>query len=326
MNALERDEQLARDPLAVRLARIDVASPPELARRVLAREHVRGRRRRWHGRTLVLVAAGLAAATVVTAMTTGVRSYVGELASDMGLAGSAHDLAAVSGEGQRIRVTSGVDDGWIVILDLRAEPGVLNHEPSPQWVIGKLTATDANGAPLQAMGWQGNAADGGDEALALFRRPAGGAPPGSPITLHDQPLLESPSRDLTPAPGPGWTLRFRVPASRAPAHERVPAAGRVDGVDVRFVDVRASARYIVVVLDATGPDQTALFAATVGSLTDPSGGRVSNMPGPELGTVPVAGGVTSRVELYWPRQGSGTYRLTLGTGSGPYLVRDLVIR
>jgi hypothetical protein len=100
----------------------------------------------------------------------------------------------------------------------------------------------------------------------------------------------------------------------------VPAGGRVGAVDVRFVDVRASDRYIVVVLDATGPDRYGVLSATAGALTDPHGGHVPNMPSPGDPNNP------DRVELYWPRQGSGTYRLSLGSDQGPYLERDLVIR
>lgn len=41
MNVLEREEELARDPLAARLARIGAPPvPAPLVRRVLAREHV----------------------------------------------------------------------------------------------------------------------------------------------------------------------------------------------------------------------------------------------------------------------------------------------
>jgi hypothetical protein len=327
VNTPVREEDLARDPLAMRLARIaEPPVPPELLRQVLARRRATRPARRRRARTIVAVAAVLAAATALTAMVTPMRSYVGDLAAQMGLGRTGHDLAVVSGGGQTIRVTSGVDDGWVVILNVRAEPG--QRDRPGVWIIGKLTASDATGHQLESMGWQGNQADGGDEALAMFRRPPDGAPAGSAITFHDQPLISSPNRqDLNPAPGPGWTLRVRVPASPPPTREPLPAPGRVAGVDVTFVDVRASDRYVVVVIEGTGPGEQEIGNVTGPSaLTDPHGGHVPNMAAIGFPAEATPGGDRERWEMYWPRQGTGTYHLVVGSGLGQELHRDLVIR
>lgn len=262
-------------------------------------------------------------ATALTAMTTPIRSYVGELLAQMGLRPGVHDLAAVSGAGQTIRVTSGVDDGWVVILSLRAEPGSMNQDHPAVWTFGDMTATDATGRRLANLGWQGNGANGGDEVLAMFRRPPGGAVVGSPVTLHVQPDTVSGS----PAPGPGWTLRFAVPASAPPVPRALPAAGRVADVSVTFTDVRASDRYIVVVIDATGPDDHDIgMVLGLTALTDPRGAHVPNMHGAGLPAESTPSGLREREELYWPHQGSGTYHLVVGPYRGQRLDRDLVIQ
>ena len=59
------------------------------------------------------------------------------------------------------------------------------------------------------------------------------------------------------------------------------------------------------------------------ALVDPSGGHVPNAHAWDDGGVPIAGGVRVHTEWYWPRQGSGTYRLVVGPGEGPHLVRPI---
>jgi hypothetical protein len=314
MDAIERD-----DPLAARLEAVE--TPPmsrELLPRVLTRTHATNVGRSRRGYVLAAVAAAVVAAMTVTAMTTPIRSYVGELLDQMGLQRTPRALAVVSGGGQTIRVTSAVDDGWVVILGLRAEPGSW-HEIHGRWVLGDLSVTDANGRRLADLGWQGNEAQGGDEVLAMFRRPPDGAPVGSPLTLHVQPRVAA-----GPQPGPGWTLTFAPPASRTPDRVPVPDRGRVGDMTVTFGDVRASDRYIVVVLDVSGPDEREIRNLTGPSaLIDPSGAHVPNLHGTGLPVTATDGVYHDHEELYWPRQGSGTYRLTLGNGR---LARSLVIR
>ena len=102
--------------------------------------------------------------------------------------------------------------------------------------------------------------------------------------------------------------------------------GRVAGVDVTFADVRASDRYIVVVIDAAGPDEVTMNNVSgPASLTDPHGAHVSDMAGSFGSAERTAGGLRERWELYWPRQGSGAYRLVLGPYRGQLLDRNLVI-
>jgi len=311
----EHEDALDRDPLAARLARIaDPPVPDGLTARIVADASARRFRpaRRTTLRALVLLAAVLAGAIAVSAMATPMRGYMGQLLVQMGLEPARHDLAAVTAGGQTIRVTSGVDDGWVVMLGVRAEPG---HGSA----IRELAATDADGRPLESLAWAGNETDGGDEVLAFFRRPADGAPPGTPLTLHVRPADS--------VGGPGWTLRLTVPASPMPAEVPAPEGGRMAGVDVTFPEVRASARYIVVVVEATGPTERDVIQ-TIGptSLADPGGQHVPNMIG--LGGVPeaAAGGVREREELYWPRQGSGAYRLTVGPYQGQQIRRTIEVR
>jgi hypothetical protein len=157
----------------------------------------------------------------------------------------------------------------------------------------------------------------------MFRRPPDGAVVGSPITLHVQPTTVSGS----PAPGAGWTLRFAVPASAPPIPRALPAPGRVADVSVTFADVRASNRYIVVVIDATGPDDHDIWMVTGPTgLTDPRGAHVPNMHGAGLPAESTPDGLREHIELYWPRQGSGTYHLVVGPYRGQRLDRALVIQ
>ena len=95
---------------------------------------------------------------------------------------------------------------------------------------------------------------------------------------------------------------------------------------VTFADVRASDRYIVVVIEATGPDEHDIGMVTgPAGLTDPRGAHVPNMHGAGLPAGSTTGGLRERQELYWPRQGSGTYHLVVGPYQGQRLDRDLVI-
>jgi len=327
------DSVLDRDPLAARLARIqDPPVPAALVARIAARAHARpaapagpplaGTRgiRRPGGWTAALVAAVLAVTVAITATTTPLHTYVSDLLTQMGLQPASHDLAVVSGDGQRIRVTSGLDDGWTVILGIRAEPGVW-RESSREWVIRVLTVTDATGRLLENQGWQGNETDGGDEVLAFFRRPPGGAPAGSPLTLHVQP-----GGDGVADSRPGWTLRFTVTASPEPRTVTAPAPGRVGDVDIAFTEVRASDRYVVIVVDAVGGDEVAIMQ-TVGptQLVDPAGRHVPNMHGAGRPLERTPSGLHDHEELYWPRQGSGTYRVIVGPRDGKHLERTFVV-
>jgi hypothetical protein len=101
----------------------------------------------------------------------------------------------------------------------------------------------------------------------------------------------------------------------------------VADVSVTFADVRASNGYIVVVIDATGPDEHDIEMVTGPTgLTDPGGAHVPNMHGAGAPPEHTPGGLRERQELYWPRQGSGTYHLVVGPYQGQRLDRDLVIQ
>jgi hypothetical protein len=144
------------------------------------------------------------------------------------------------------------------------------------------------------------------------------SPPGTdPKDIHVQPGTLG-----RPDAGPGWTLRFAVPHSAPPVPVSPPAPGRVAGVSVTFADVRASDHYIVVVVDAVGTDQRDIYQVTgPTALSDPKGGHVPNMHGTGLPLEPAPGGLHDHEELYWPRQGSGTYHLVVGPYQGQRLDR-----
>ena len=313
--ARQPEEPFARDPLAIRLQQLDdLPMSHELLPRVLSGAHALKVPvwRRFRG-TAVLAGA-LVVLVAVVAATPLTRGYVGELLDQMGLRQTPAGLASATGYGQTLRVTAGIDDGLAVMLDLRADPGTSAsgvHE-----VFGDMAATDAAGRDLVFMGWQANQAEASEEAMVWFRRPPGAAAPGTPITLH-----------VSAYSGPAsWTLRFSLPATKAPASYPVPAPGKVGKVSVTFTGVRASGSYVMVAADLVGPDDRAIvLVAGPTALVDPSGGHVPNAHGWDDRGVPVPGGVRVHTEWYWPRQGSGTYRLVVGPGEGPHLVRPISI-
>jgi hypothetical protein len=314
MEAREPEEPFARDPLARRLEQIgDLPMSRDLLPRVLSGAHAMKcpRRRFRDGRVLAGTLVVLVAVVAATPVTLG---YVGQLIEQMGLRQTPAGLASVSGYGQTLRVTTGIDDGREVMVDLHADPAT----PASGWSdFGDITAQDASGRDLVASGWQGNtAAQGGEEAMVWFERSAGGAAAGTPITLHVAALQ-----------GPGqWTLRFSIPASSAPTSLPVPAPGKVGGVAVTFTDVRASDSYIMVGADLVGPSEQAIWMVSgPTALQDPSGGHVPNAHEADSDEAAVTGGVREHAEWFWPRQGSGTYKLIVGNTNGPGLVRAINI-
>ena len=250
--ARQPEEPFARDPLAIRLQQLDdLPMSHELLPRVLSGAHALKvpAWRRFRG-TAVLAGA-LVVLVAVVAATPLTRGYVGELLDQMGLRQTPAGLASATGYGQNLRVIAGIDDGQVVMLDLRAYPGTAASSDGAV-VFGPISASDATGRDLVIMGWQGNQADGADEAMLWFRRPAGAAAAGTPITLH-----------VSTGRGPAsWTLRFSLPATKAPASYPVPPPGKVGKVSVTFTEVRASGSFIMVAADLVGPDEQAIGRAS----------------------------------------------------------------
>lgn len=330
-------KELERDPLAQRLASLDIPMPPELVPRVLSGRPVR-RARPWIARRLLaagavaLPLAGLLYWCPVLSQAVADSPLLGTAAGPVlrtfGLAEDSQHLtsfgASASSSGYTIYLEGGYADATRTVLLLRTDPpDGANHG------LDSLKLTDQFGRKYRSRGANANVETGYQAAeFVPFGWPASLVGVRFTLQVSGISSYTGPTMPWRAVPG-SWKLRGTLGVEQGRVLTR-PPSGRVGEMTIDFDEVRVTDATLQVRMRITGTSAADLSRMVPNGLkgrpalqvllVDANGavllGGTSSSTGTREGAV-----VTSN----WYRTGPGRYRMVVSYEGAGTLEREIVI-